>query len=1380
MQSLTPTEIHHWRARTKLARCEHQHGLLKKLDRLKRSNTAEEMTAYESKLDKSAAKVAEYRALTPKIVFPESLPISQRKNEIADLIRNNQILILAGETGSGKTTQLPKICLELGYGCRGLIGHTQPRRIAARTVADRIASELKTKLGDTVGYQVRFKDVSGEKTQIKLMTDGILLAEFQRDRFLSKYEVIIIDEAHERSLNIDFLLGLLKPLCIKRPDLKLIITSATIDLDKFAKHFITNGKPAPVLEVSGRTFPVQSIYQPPSDDNASLSELICNSVKTIIRNEAKGIYQTSGDILVFCAGEREIRNAAQALRQALLPVDVLPLYSRLSINEQNKVFHPTHQRKVVLATNVAETSITVPGIAYVIDPGLARISRYSFRSKIQRLPIEAISQASANQRMGRCGRVRNGVCIRLYSEEDFIAREEFTPAEILRSNLASVILKTLRLGIHDIDKFQFIDKPDSRLLNDGYKLLQELGAIGNSPKRGELSASKSQGINKQKSTKSDSFKLTKIGQQMSDLPIDPRYARILIAAHQNNSLRDALILVSALSIQDPRERPGDKQQAADQSHRLLQHPQSDFFSYLHLWQAIDNSRDELSNAAFKKHCLKQYWSIARIFEWRELYRQLSGICRDLGWKTEVWTKIKLPEQQDQTKPNKVKQQNLEQFDARYEAIHRALLNGLTSNIATKDVDEQYIATRSRKVQLFPSSSQAKRKPKWIVAAQFLETSKVFMLTVAQIKPEWLIESARHLCRYSYSSPSYHAQSGTVKALRKTVLYGLTLKDKESVNYGPLNQREAHHIFIQSALVEGRYQAKLNLPANSFLTHNQKLVSDIEKLETKTRRRNLLVDEQIISTFYEQRIPLEINNRSSFDKWLTPNKNDDLKLNPTELLLTDIDEHQVAQFPDQIEVKGKQIDIIYRFSPGKEADGVTMVVPITVLAPFPDHIGDWLVPGLLKEKCIALIRSLPKPIRRNFAPAADSIDRVMPLLTEQSQPLHQQLGECLHRQTGVSVKGQDFDLSKLDSYYRMNYRVLDTDGSLVDESRNLAKLKQNYAQAVQKSVHADHSPARSKFERHGLQDWDFGELKETIEYQHQGMTVRAFAMLKVMDDQSISLLIHDDQSIANYHTQRAVLELAKAVLASSTQKQSYRYLQKELFASAGKHKKKDAGLNALASKLKSVTLSKPGDLKGQWSQEIILAALQHSCFAEQIQAVRRADQFHAGLKHGGKLWVPTAVELESAATTAFELRDTILSKLNATKASSIEVDAALEDIKAQIYRLFDPTFLRYTTLAQLRQYPRYLKAVESRLDKPGAANQHQKSLLKFQTQFDQRVNELLGDTGLGLDWAYAIEPALKEFAILLEEWRVSLFAQQLRTQLPVSEKRLTKAWLALAA
>jgi len=693
------------------------------------------------------------------IVFPENLPISQRKEEIATAIKEHQVVILAGETGSGKTTQLPKICLSLGYGEKGLIGHTQPRRIAARTVADRIASELKTPLGDGVGYQVRFTDNSSKNTRIKLMTDGVLLAEFQNDRLLRKYEVIIIDEAHERSLNIDFLLGLLKPLCKKRPELKVIITSATIDLEKFSQHFSINNKVAPIIEVSGRTYPVKTIYQEPSTESPNLPDLITQTVSQIIRAEAKGEYNASGDILVFCAGEREIRDTAQALRRAQLPLEILPLYSRLSISEQNKVFKSAHRRKVVLATNVAETSITVPGIAYVIDPGLARISRYSFRSKVQRLPIEAVSQASANQRQGRCGRVANGVCIRLYSEQDFQQRAEFTPAEILRSNLASVILKMLRLGIQDVNQFEFIDQPDKRLLNDGFKLLQELGGVDGDRK------------------------LSPIGRQMSDLSVDPKYARILIEANKLGCLRDVLVLVSALSIQDPRERPADKQQAADQAHQLLHHQQSDFFSYLHLWQAINNAREKLSNTKFKQYCLEQYWSIARVFEWRELFRQLLTQSKSLGWTLDQWVTLKLPE------PGNKKVKPGTSFAQRYEKLHRALLSGLLSNIATKDVDGEYIATRSRHIHLFPASLQAKRKPKWIMSAEYLETSRLFAHTVAEIKPNWVSDTAKHLCRYSYSSPHYHVRSGSIKAYRKTLLYGLTLRDKEQVNYAPLLTRE---------------------------------------------------------------------------------------------------------------------------------------------------------------------------------------------------------------------------------------------------------------------------------------------------------------------------------------------------------------------------------------------------------------------------------------------------------------------------------------------------------------------------------------------------------------------------------------------------------------
>ncbi len=1272
-----------------------------------------------------------------KISFPTNLPITQRREEIAELVRQHQVVIVAGETGSGKTTQLPKICLELGYGKNGLIGHTQPRRLAARTVASRIATELECTLGEEVGYQVRFNDQSSSKTQVKLMTDGVLLAEFQNDRLLKKYEVIIIDEAHERSLNIDFLLGLLKRLCKKRPDLKVIITSATIDLKKFAEHFSIDNPAAPIIEVSGRTYPVETIYQAPEKESHNLPDTITETVKQVIRNEAKGHYKANGDILVFCAGEREIRDAAQALRRAQLAIEVLPLYSRLSVGEQNKVFQPAHRRKVVLATNVAETSITVPGIAYVIDPGLARISRYSFRSKVQRLPIEAVSQSSANQRLGRCGRVANGVCIRLFSEEDFQKRTEFTPAEILRSNLASVILKMLRLGIRDINHFDFIDKPDKRLLNDGFKLLEELNAID------------------------EKRKLTKVGRQMSDLSVDPRYARILVAANEANCLRDALVLIAALSIQDPRERPAEKQQTADQKHALLKHKQSDFFSFLYLWQAVNEAREQLSNTKFKQYCVEHYWSIARIFEWRELVRQLSMQCKQLGLKAKPWSPLSLPE------PNKKNQTTKSTFDARYEQLHLALLSGLVSHIATKDVDNEYVATRGRRIHLFPNSSLGKRKPKWLVAAEFLETSKLFALTVAEIKPEWCIRAAQHLCRYSYSAPHYHVRSGGIKAHRKTLLYGLTLRDKESVNYTPINPSESRTVFIQEALVNGAYQPRGN--AAEFVNHNRALVSDIEKVEIKTRKRNLLVNEQLIYDFYAEHLPASINSRNSLERWLKQGYQDALKLTRSQLLINEIDASEVAQFPDQIEVADKIISIRYKFDPGSAQDGVTMIVPISVLAPFPDHIGDWLVPGLLREKCIALIKTLPKAIRRNFAPAADAVDRVLSKLETGNVPLHQSLAEALYRTRGVKVSAEDFAPQKLDAYYQMNYRVIDVDNSLVDEGRNLGALKQRYADAVQQSVHSNNASERTKLERHQLTRWDFGDLADYVEYQHQGMTVRAYPMLQKQADGSIDLLVHDQHCAALYYSQQGILALAKKTLAETTQKQVLKYLRKELLA---REQKKSVGLNALAKQLEQFT-PKESD-KNVWLEELINAGLQSACFTEGIHKIRKQSQFETALKNGAKEWVASSLDFETALVNGLKYRDKLLKLINKINASSIEIDSALEDIKAQLYRLFEPTFLRYTSLNHLKQYPRYLRAIEARLEKLGKTHKEEPVLRGLQKRLTDRTR-LEQAEHEGLDYAYSKEPRLYEFARGLEEWRVSIFAQHLKTSIPVSEKRLNQLW-----
>ena len=1367
-------QIDQWHNEINNARCEHQHKLRLQLQKLKKNNKTEvdwpAIEHFKNKLSASISAVKKIRDVKLDLSLPTQLPISQRQKEIARLIENNQVVIIAGETGSGKTTQLPKICLSLGLGNKGLIGHTQPRRIAARTVADRIASELKKPLGDTVGYQVRFNNVSSDNTRIKLMTDGVLLAEFQRDRFLSRYEVIIIDEAHERSLNIDFLLGLLKPLCEKRPDLKIIITSATIDLERFSKHFSIKNKPAPIIEVSGRTYPVETFYQPIQKDNTDLADVICDTVQQIVRNEAKGVYKANGDILVFCAGEREIRDAALALNRSSLNLEVLPLYSRLSISEQNKVFKPANKRKVVLATNVAETSITVPGIAYVIDPGLARISRYSFRSKIQRLPIEAVSQASANQRMGRCGRVANGVCIRLYSQEDFNARAKFTPAEILRSNLASVILKMLRLGVKNISQFAFIDQPDKRLFNDGYKLLQELNAID------------------------QDRKLTDIGKQMSDLPVDPRYARILVSAEELGCLHDALILISALSIQDPRERPADKQQAADQAHRELAHQQSDFFSYLYLWQAINNQREALSNTKFKQFCLERFWSIARVFEWRELYHQLHGLCKDLKWKVEPWKNIQLAElssnKNNKTKQNKrAKKTTSNHFDKRYEVIHRALLSGLLSNIATKDIDDAYTATRGRNIHLFPGSPQAKIKPKWLITAELIETSRLFAHTIAQIKPEWVIDSAAHLCKYNYGSPRYESRTGSIKAQRKTLLYGLVLRDKERVNYGAINPTESRVLFIQQGLVEANYKPTKK---HNFFDHNQRLIGDIEKIETKTRKRNLLINEQELYAFYNERIPAQINNRNSLERWLTKQSNDKtntnndlLKLNREQLLVNQVEPDDVAQFPDKIDVHGKSVSINYKFNPGQAQDGVTMVVPISVLAPFPEHIGDWLVPGLLREKCIALIKTLPKQIRRNFAPAADAVDRVFDNLTLSNSPLHKELATLLFKTRGVKVEYQQFDLSKLDQYYLMNYRVIDVDGSLIDEDHDLSGLKQRYADSVQESVHVNHSPERNKFEQQNITQWDFGDLSEHIEYLHQGMTVRVYPCLSVEEDDSISLTVSDQQNSAQYQSSVGILQLAKKELSAGSQRQAAKYLLKELMSVKKKNNSNNQnaklnGLSNLATQLKQVAV-KPGN-RNKWVNEIMLAGLNQSCFTGigiNINDVRDKESFEKALNTGSKNWVSNCIEIEQSLSNALDHRDKILAQLDAISAETIEVDRAIEDMKAQLYRLFEPRILRYTPFKQLNQYIRYMRAIESRIEKLKFASKtvnEEIALQEIQTLFEKKLDDFdNSQLSSSPDYVYHCYPDLHDFSILLEEWRVSIFAQHLKTMQPVSEKRLRSAW-----
>ncbi|WP_288063704.1 ATP-dependent RNA helicase HrpA, partial [Rodentibacter caecimuris] len=869
-------------------------------------------------------------AVKNPIIFPEDLPVSQRKKEIEKLLSEHQVIVVAGETGSGKTTQLPKMCLELGLGHLGMIGHTQPRRIAAHSVAARIAEELQSELGDLVGYKVRFNDQISDNTQIKLMTDGILLAEIQTDRFLNQYSCLIIDEAHERSLNNDFILGYLKQLLPRRPDLKVIITSATIDVERFSKHF----NHAPIIEVSGRTYPVEVRYRPIIDE-ADQDQLqgILSAVDELQAEDR-------GDILIFMNGEREIRDTAEALqKQNLKHTEILPLFARLSAQEQNKIFHPSGLNRIVLATNVAETSLTVPGIKYVIDPGTARISRYSYRTKVQRLPIEPISQASANQRKGRCGRVSEGICIRLYSEEDFNSRPEFTDPEILRTNLASVILQMTALGLDDIEAFPFVDAPDRRNIQDGVKLLEELGAF-------ETIKTKS----------GEKRRLTQTGRQLAQLPVDPRLAKMLLSAVNFSSVYEVMVIVSALSIQDPRERPTEKQQSADEKHRRFADKKSDFLAFLNLWNYLQEQQKALTKNQFRRQCQKDFLNYLRIREWQDIYHQIRLAVREMG----------LP---------------INSEKAEYQQIHTALLSGLLSHIGLKDTEkQQYLGARNTHFSIFPNSVLFKKQPKWVMTAELVETSKLWGRMVAEIESEWIEPLADHLVKKSYAEPRWSKSRGAVIADEKVSLYGVPIVVARPVNYGSIDPIVSREIFIQSALVEGNWHTKHN-----FFKQNQCLIREVEELEHKSRRRDILVDERTLFEFYDQRIGTEVVSQKYFDTWWKKaSKQDSELLNFERAFLINEGAEKVSKldFPNFWHQGNLKLKLTYQFEPGTEADGVTVHIPLPLLNQVEMGGFDWQIPGLREELVIALIKSLPKSYRRNFVPAPNYarafLERAIPL------------------------------------------------------------------------------------------------------------------------------------------------------------------------------------------------------------------------------------------------------------------------------------------------------------------------------------------------------------------------------------------------------------------
>ena len=1222
------------------------------------------------------------------IRYPDELPVSQRREEIARAIQANQVVVIAGETGSGKTTQLPKICLELGRGRKGLIGHTQPRRLAARTVAQRIAQELGSELGDLVGYQVRFTDKFSDDTAVKLMTDGILLAEIQRDRLLKRYDTLIIDEAHERSLNIDFLLGYLKQLLPRRPDLKIIITSATIDVDSFSRHF----EDAPVIEVSGRTYPVETHYLGTSAEQ-ELDEV--GRISSLVQDIDAGSFGKRGDILIFLPGERDIRELARQLR-ADTELDILPLYARLSQAEQNRVFDISKRRgmRVVLATNVAETSLTVPGIRYVIDPGEARISRYSYRTKVQRLPVEPISQASANQRQGRCGRVEAGVCLRLYSEEDFNLRPEFTDPEILRTNLAAVILQMLSLGLGEVDQFPFINPPDSRMVRDGYKLLEELGAVD------------------------ASGKMTAIGRNLARLPIDPRLGRMVLAGSERNCLAEILVIASALAVQDPRERPADKQQQSDQSHARFRHPKSDFIAWLNLWRYYEEQRQELSQNQLRKLCKREYFSYMRMREWRDIHIQLTIACR----QQKLRPAANLPEQEN------------------YQGVHQALLAGLLGNIAQHQEDREYLGARNRKLQIFPGSSQARKKPKWLVAAEVVETSRVFARTVGAIDPQWVVDTNPHLLKHHYYQPRWQSRSGRVVAWERLTLYGLTIADKRAVHYGPIASAESRELLIREGLIAGNYRQH---PA--FLKHNQRLVRELEEMESKVRRRDLLVDEQVLFEFYDELLPEDCYTAGRLRSWLKKNPDADrsLRLDKTNLLARDPGSELENQFPDSVSWQDLEFKLNYQFEPGKATDGVTVTVPVALLNRVPRFLFDWLVPGLLRDKCIALVKGLPKEKRKRLVPVPNYVDQALAELQAENSDLLLALSRVLGRLGGLRLEPADWDSDKLDDFYRMNVRVVDADGKVLEQGRDLAALIEKYRSDTRQSVGEDRgdSPARS-----GIVRWDFESLDKEWRFRQAGVEILSYPALVDAGD-SVAIALCDYPGLASLSHRIGVLKLLRLHNA-----QAVKYLRKQMLrgnefnlvlAGSGQERA------VLVEDLIDGAFVQAMDLNGElpWDK----SAFERVMNSGKGELVNRGNEIESLL-------------LNSLRPLA-EAR-----RLLASFAPGKWVEST-SDVNQQLTRLFCPGFVRDTPADWLSQYPRYMKALLHRVQR-----------LSGQVPKDQQHTALLQQLAEPLTAAMErregllqLCPAACQYRWMLEELRVSLFAQQLGTRQAVSQKRLQQQW-----
>jgi len=1239
-------------------------------------------------VDRAKARLARRKNSVPTLNYPPQLPVTQLKDDISQAISKNQVVILAGETGSGKTTQLPKICLELGRGIKGLIGHTQPRRLAARSVAERIASEMNTELGQAVGFRVRFADKMNDNTYIKLMTDGILLAEIAHDPLLNRYDTIIIDEAHERSLNIDFLLGYLKRLLPKRPDLKIIITSATIDTQRFASHFNN----APVIEVSGRTFPVEVRYH--LDEHNQDKDQLQSIFDAVDELCAEGL----GDILIFMNGEREIRDTSDALsKRNLRDTEILPLYARLSYTEQAKIFKTGRGRRIILSTNVAETSLTVPGIRYVIDPGTARVSRYSYRTKVQRLPIEPVSQASANQRKGRCGRVADGICIRLYSESDFESRPEFTDPEILRTNLASVILQMVSLGLGDIEAFPFVQPPDSRNIKDGISLLEEIGALATD-----------------KSRDSSNLSLSTIGSQVAALPIDPRLARMVIEAKSNGSLAQLLVITSALSIQDPRERPLEHQQKSALCHQKFLDKESDFIAFLNLWNYIKQRQVELSNSQFRKMCRDEFLSYIRIREWQDLYAQLEQVLTERG--IEVVS-----------------------GEADWDSVHQAILSGLLSHIGFKDQNNEFTGARNSKFFVFPGSALAKKSPKWLMVSELVETSRLFGRVAAKIDPAWIEPLAEHLVKRNYSEPHFEKKRGQVVGFEQVALFGLIIVSKRKINYEQINPVEAREIFIRQGLVEGQLAIK-----DSFYRHNLQLIEQIEALEHKSRRRDILVDEETLYHFYDEKLPSHICSEKQLTSWWKKTA----KQTPQ---LLNFDLEQLTRdgagavcdndFPERWNQGNLTFKLSYNFEPGQVDDGVSVHIPIELLNQVTPDDFDWLVTGLRREKVIGLIKSLPKSIRRNFVPAPNYADACLDAMPIMQDSLLNAMSKQLLRMSGIRIEPQSWDLSQLSPHLLINFKIEQLQGkreTLVEQGRDLSLLQQKLSGKVQQSLV---KVAESGIEKQGITQWDFGELPASYTRKRGQFEVKAYPAL-VAAKASVEIKLFDNPELASENSRIGLRQLILLNVPSPVA-----HMQRTLpnKAKLGLYYHSFGQVNILID-------------------DIIAAAVDTIIAGHQVQ-VSQQQQFDQLRDIVRAELADTVVEIANQVEQCLSLVNGINKKLKGRV--SLDMVMAHGDIKSQLASLIFKGFVAANGSDKLGDIVRYLKAIERRLEKlPVDPNRDRLAQLSIEN-VAKPYQQLVSKMGV----VAVIPTELTYIRWMIEELRVSLFAQTLGTKFAISEKRI---------